>query len=105
MSGAILGADDLRCEVDACNGHAMLPGGGILVIDGKRMCWDHAAKIKKQKDRCIRIPMAELQTALDMLNRGFREISEDPGYHIPVALEISRSILVELLEDKGLSDG
>ena len=102
--------DEIQCQAtEGCKGHALLPGGELLIIDGKRHCWNCGAKAKKQKDKCVRIPIVELQTALDLLNKGIDSIIKDNpgasgGFTGPMPFVMARQILHELLEEKGVTD-
>ena len=104
--------EDISCQATAgCQGHAMLPGGALLIIDGKRHCWGCGAKSKTQKDKCIRVPLCEIQTALDLLNKGINALSyggDEPGAvrgRPPESITMAHQILQELLEQKGATDG
>jgi hypothetical protein len=89
----------------------MLPGGELLIIDGKRHCWECAAKAKKQKDKCVRIPLIELQAVADLLAKGMSKLSQQvdqvsgaaPSGSVEVGT--ARQILAELLESKVEGNG
>ena len=61
-------SQEINCQIkDDCTGHAVLPGGKILEIDGKRACWACAVEVQKKKEKCVRVRIMDLQTVYDLL--------------------------------------